>query len=75
MDKDFYLGAPSSFYHVFTHFWVEIKNNIYIVLQIQLECTFWYAFIYFDALYFKHLIASLTMVDFLKPIMCLCLNY
>jgi hypothetical protein len=47
----------------------DIKNNVYIVLQIHLGCTRGFTFIYFDVLYPKCLIDSLAKVNSFKPIM------
>jgi hypothetical protein len=33
------------------YFWSKIKNNVYIILQIQLKCTYEFAFIYLNVLY------------------------
>jgi hypothetical protein len=53
--------------------WIEIKNNVYNVLQIQLGCTYGFTFIYLDVLYLKHLINSLIRSNLFKLIMCLSL--
>jgi hypothetical protein len=50
----------------------DIKNNVYIVLQICLGCTCGSTFIYFNVLYPKCLIDSLAKVNSFKPIMGLC---
>jgi hypothetical protein len=44
-----------------------------IVLQIQLGCTYGFAFIYLDVLYPKCIIVSLSKVNSFKPIVGLCL--
>jgi hypothetical protein len=53
-------------------FWNEIKNNVYIVLQIQLGCTYGFAFICLDVFYPKRLIVSLTKVDLNQQPSCIC---
>ncbi len=51
----------------------DIKNNVYIVLQIHLGRTHGSTFVYFNVLYLKCLIDSLAKVNSFKPIMGLCL--
>jgi hypothetical protein len=53
--------------------WSEIQSSVYVVLQIQLRCTYGYTFMYINVLYPRCLIVSLTKVNSFKSIMCLCL--
>jgi len=54
-------------------FWNEMKNSVYILLHIQLMCTYGFAFICLNFLYCKCLIGSLSKVNSFKPIMGMCL--